>query len=135
MQRKRWVRWWHRTHLMGFGVSGTIAEGAGGGGGYRPHVCEVWWAGVQWEAQRIKKSEHHSNRERRREEEKQKNEQKKEKIHSRDKKQKKQNCFPSWSHFASTPKPSQKAPGAALWTTDASRFGLSIGHSTYCQFI
>ena len=34
-----------------------------GGGGYGPHVCEVWWAGVQWEAQRIKKSDHHPNRE------------------------------------------------------------------------
>ncbi len=31
---------------------------------YGPHVCEVWWAGVQWEARRIKKSDHHSKRER-----------------------------------------------------------------------
>jgi hypothetical protein len=27
-------------------------------------MCEVWWAGVQWEASRIKKSDHHSKRER-----------------------------------------------------------------------
>ncbi len=70
-------------------MGGTIAEGAGGGGGCGPHVCEVWWAGVQWEAQRIKKSDHHLNRETRGEEEKQKNDQKKEKIRPRDKKQKK----------------------------------------------
>jgi hypothetical protein len=29
----------------------------------------------------------------------------------------------------------QKAPGAALWTIEASRFRLSIGHLTYFQFI
>ena len=34
-----------------------------GGGGYGPHMCEVWWAGMQWEARRIKKSDHHSKRE------------------------------------------------------------------------
>ncbi len=44
-------------------MSGTIAEGAGGGGVYGPHVCEVWWAGMQWEARRIKKNDHHSKRE------------------------------------------------------------------------
>ena len=34
-----------------------------GGGVYEPHVCEVWWAGMQWEARRIKKSDHHSKQE------------------------------------------------------------------------
>ena len=83
----------------------------------------------------MKKSEHHSKRERRREAENQKNDQKKEKIRSRDKKQKNQNFFHTWSHFASTPRPSQKAPGAALWTKEASRFRLFIGHLTFFQFI
>ena len=46
----------------------TIAEGAGGGGGYGQDVCEVWWAGMQWEARMIKKSDHHSKRETRRRE-------------------------------------------------------------------
>jgi hypothetical protein len=32
--------------------------------------------------------------------------------------------FRIWSHFASTPRPSQKDLWAALWTTDASRFRL-----------
>ena len=35
-----------------------------GGGGYGPHVCEVWWAGVQWGARKLKKSNHNSKRER-----------------------------------------------------------------------
>ena len=83
----------------------------------------------------MKKSDHHSNRETRGEEEKQKNDQKKEKIRPRDKKQKKQFFFRTWSHFASTPQPSQNAPGAALWTIEASRFRLSIGHLNYFQFI
>ena len=40
-----------------------MERGMGGGGGYGPHMCEVWWAGMQWEARRIKKSDHHSKRE------------------------------------------------------------------------
>ncbi len=43
--------------------------------------------------------------------------------------------FRIWSHFASTPQPSQKAPEAALWTKEASRFRLSIGHLTDFLFI
>jgi hypothetical protein len=49
---------------MGFGVSATSAEGAGGGGGYGPQVYEVWWAGVQCESRMIRKSDNHPNRER-----------------------------------------------------------------------
>jgi hypothetical protein len=40
-----------------------------------------------------------------------------------------------WSSRGSTSRPSQKTLGAALWTTDASRFGLFIPTLTTFQFI
>ncbi len=101
------------------------------GGGYGPQVCEVWWAGVQCESRMIRKSDNHPNRERGGERKEQK---KRPKIGKDPRtKSKKTLFFVDLQDFASTPQPSQKATGAALWTTDG--FGLSIGHLTYFQFI
>ena len=78
------------AQFQGWGVGGTIEEDAGGGGGgYGPHVCEVWWAGVQWGARKIKKSDHNSKRERGGEGEKQKNR----KISAQKTKSEKSKCF------------------------------------------
>ena len=82
-----------------------------GGGGYGPHVCEVWWAGVQWETQRRKKSEHHSKRERRGEDEKEKNEQKRKKS-AQETKSKKNKFFPHLVALCLDPPAFPKGPWA-----------------------
>jgi hypothetical protein len=86
---------------------------------------------MQWWPHRIKKSDHHSMRERGGDEEEQKNEKKS----AQETKSKKANVFRIRSNLASTPRPSQKNLRAALWTTDASLFGLFIGSVSSFQII
>jgi len=70
------------------------------------HMCGVWWAGVQWEARRIKKSDHHSKRERGGGREEQKNS----KISAQKTKSKKNNFFPTFGSTLPRPPSLPKRP-------------------------
>ena len=113
-------------------MSGTMAGGAGGGGGYMGHTI------VKFEGRgcsgRHEGQKRVTTTQKEKKEERGKNK-KTTKKGLRRQKVKKLIFFRIWSHFASTPQPSQKDLRAAIWTTDASRFRLSSGGLTNFQFI